>query len=242
MAQIFTLNTCFDAWHAVSNMLLINNSGDNLLIEILDPCNYIELDDWIARYSPNLVTNQNKDQINNIINTIFPYKLASRVEDREDLYNRYISIYRRSRRMHNQKWGTYFERLIEFPNSNRLGTTQNQLENAITALNGNSNSKHYITFHLTAANIESNIRPIGAPCWQFGEISKNNNSLDLIAVYRNHDYFHKAFGNYIGLSKLLQYICEQTDYEPGKLVIHSTHAYYNSTTSKFRRLINGGPI
>jgi len=241
MAQIFTSNTCFDAWFAVSNMLLENGASDNLLIEIEDPCNYDNLNDWISSYSPSLITGNKQHQINNIINTIFPYKLALRTVDRKDLYSKYNSIYLRSRGMRNQRWGTYFSRLINFPQNARPGASTNQLENSIIALNGNARSRNYITFHLTAVNIESNIRPIGAPCWQFGEIAKGNSGeLNLIAVYRNHDYFYKAFGNFIGLSKLLQYICEQTNCEPGKLIIHSTHAYHELSKSKLRDLIGGG--
>jgi thymidylate synthase len=243
MAQIFTSNTCFDAWVSVSNMLLQNGHSENLLIEIEDPCNYDNLDNWISLYSPSLVTGNKQHQINNIINTIFPYKLALKTENRQELYSKYNSIYLRSRGIRKQKWGTYFDRLINFPKSAGSTISTNQLENSILALNGNSRSKNYITFHLTSINIESNIRPIGAPCWQFGEIAKGNNGeLNLIAVYRNHDYFYKAFGNFIGLSKLLQYICEQTNCEPGKLIIHSTHAYHELSKSNLRRLISGRAI
>jgi len=243
MAQIFSSNTCFDAWSAVSNMLLTDGPSENLIIEILHPCEFVNLDRWIQSFSPSLITGNPKDQIGNIINTIFPYKLANRVANRQELYSKYMSIYIRSRKLKNQKWGTYFQRLIKFPDNNNPATYRNQLENAITALNSNSKCKNYITFHLTSVNIESNIRPIGAPCWQFGEITKDeNNRVNLIAVYRNHDYFYKAFGNFIGLSKLLQYICGQTNCEPGKLIIHSTHAYFNSANFKLRGLLAGGVI
>lgn len=237
MSQLFTSNTSLDAWHTVSTMLLDNGPGDNLLIEILDPCNYDDLNEWLSEYCPSLITGDKNNQLNNIINTIFPYKLASRVDSRQDLYDKYMNIYKRSRRLGKQKWGTYFQRLINYPSDGLY--LYNQLENAINSLNGKSTCKNFITFHLTSVNIESNVRPIGAPCWQFGEIVKQNNKLNLVVVYRNHDYFYKAFGNFIGLSKLLQYICEQTKCEPGKLIVHSTHAYYNSTKTNLRNLLGG---
>ena len=242
MAQLFQFNTCFEAWHSIATNLLNNREGSNFLIEIDSPCEYNDLDEWIVKYDPAAVSQNAKHRLNNIINTIFPYKLSMRVNNRNELYNTYLAIYNRSRRLRNQKWGTYFERLINYPNSNRVGEGNNQLENAIRALNSNSNCRNYITFHLTSANIESNARPMGAPCWQFGELVKNGNRIDLIAVYRNHDYFYKAFGNFIGLSRLLQYICMQSNKEPGKLIIHSTHAYYNSSKKDLRQLLSGGII
>lgn len=241
MAKIFNCSNCYDAWSTVSEYLLDENFIHNTVIDINNCDDFTNLKLWEQNFCPSSITGNNKHRLTNIINTIFPYKLASRISNREELYKSYLTLYNRSRKIRNQKWGTYFERLINFPNSSKSGIGFNQLENAICSLNGNSKAKNYITFHLTSVNIESNVRPIGAPCWQFSEIIKNSNqTLDLIAVYRNHDYFYKALGNFIGLSKLLLYICEQTNRQPGKLIIHSTHAYYNSSKLNFRKLISSG--
>jgi hypothetical protein len=47
----------------------------------------------------------------------------------------------------------------------------------------------------------------------------------MTAIYRNHDYFNKAFANFVGLGRLLGFICAQTSRAPGRLVCHSGHAY-----------------
>jgi hypothetical protein len=49
--------------------------------------------------------------------------------------------------------------------------------------------------------------------------------IDLVAVYRNHDFLKKALGNYIGLGQLLQFIAAESDKKPGRVVCHSVHAY-----------------
>jgi hypothetical protein len=57
-------------------------------------------------------------------------------------------------------------------------------------------------------------------------------------VYRNHDYFNKALGNFIGLAKLLEFICTEAQQRPGSLVVHSIHGYSSAGIPKLRQLIN----
>ena len=138
----------------------------------------------------------------------------------------------------NKSWGTYFQRLIAFGKGCNPDNP-NQLENAINALSGKAPQKYFITFHLTASNIESNVRPLGPPCWQYGELIVNEKGeIDLIAVYRNHDYHDKALGNFIGLAKLLDFICAESGRQTGRLLIHSIHAYSSQPVSKLIRLLN----
>jgi hypothetical protein len=46
----------------------------------------------------------------------------------------------------------------------------------------------------------------------------------LTALYRNHTFLSHAYGNYLGLGRLLAFICAETDTCPGELVSVSTHA------------------
>lgn len=66
----------------------------------------------------------------------------------------------------------------------------------------------------------------GGPCLQFVELLWNDDdSLDMVAVYRSHDYSTLALGNFIGLSDLLEFICLHTGKTPGKLTVHSVYAF-----------------
>lgn len=233
MAQIIPGTDCLTAWQAASNYIVQHGPQNNLLLTIDSPCNFANLATWIIDRNPKSI-NPSADNIRHVINTIFPYRIASYIPNRHNLYQKYKTIYSKSR---NRGWGTYFQRLISFDNhfnSNGL----NQLEGAINALNGGSHQRSYIVFHLSARNLDSNVRPMGAPCWHFGEITINDDSsINLIAVYRNHDYFNKAFGNFIGLAKLLEFICRETGRTPGQLIIHSIKAYNASTNNNLSTLI-----
>jgi hypothetical protein len=38
---------------------------------------------------------------------------------------------------------------------------------------------------------------------EYRELVKNSGEIDLVAVYRNHDFLNKTLGNYIGLGSFL---------------------------------------
>lgn len=238
MAVIIPANTCYDAWVNVCNHLINHprNHDTNLFIEIETPCNFTDLSSWLKHYNPDKFV-PDAGKVRHVVNTIFPFGLKSFYGDRKDFYSKYSSIFNKST---NKSWGTYFQRLIAFGKGCIEGSDRpNQLENAIKALLGKSTQKNFITFHLTASNIESNVRPLGSPCWQYGELIVNEkDQIDLIAVYRNHDYHNKALGNFIGLAKLLDFICAESGHQTGRLLIHSIHAYSSQPISKLTRLLN----
>jgi thymidylate synthase len=232
MAHLITATTLFNAWEQASTYLYTNGATNNMLIKIEDPCNYAQLNNWITGYNP---ADHTGDDIKNVVNTIFPYKLHSRSANRAAFFQKYESIYGRT--WTRKSWGTYFQRLISY-GKHFDPAHPNQLERAITALSRGRNQKSSITFHLTDSKLDANTRPRGAPCWHFGElICHNDRSVDLIAVYRNHDYFNKAFGNYIGLSKLLKFLCDESGRTPNNLLIHSVHADYGCNKSTFKTIL-----
>jgi len=233
MATLITGNTCFDAWSNVSRHLISHPKKEdtNVIVNISTPCDFTNLKNWMLDYNPEKVDG---DKIRHVVNTIFPHTFRSYFANRQDFYVKYGSIFIKS---HHKKWGTYFQRLISFGKGINP-SHPNQLENAINALNGGSPQKNFITFHLTASNIESNVRPLGGPCWQYGELIINpGGGVDLIAVYRNHDYFNKALGNFIGLAKLLEFVCNESQKASGSLIVHSIHAYSSKPISKLSQLL-----
>lgn len=225
--------TCFDAWKSACDLLLQQGAQEHIFIEIQSPCSFNDISHWLSIRSAHKIVD-NGDNIRHVIKTIFPYTLLPYVSNRGEFYSLYKKIYLRGS---NHSWGTYFQRLISFDNHFK-NNGENQLEDCIRALNSGSPQKHYIVFHLSARNLESNVRPMGAPCWHFGEVTVNkDDSINLFVVYRAHDYFNKAFGNYIGLSKLLEFICNETGRQPGKLLIHSIYAYNSSSNKNMASLI-----
>lgn len=255
-------NDCLAAWKAAVEHLL-SNGGEayNLLVEVVNPCDFNP--DWVRTHNArNIVLGSAKrgDDLRDVIHTIFPMKYAALVGTREELYSKYLrSHFRRARLAAKKKnqWGTYFLRLICFeqqplirkainprsplPDIARqhkdLGA-DNQIENVIHALGGWKNSpKAAIYCHISGAHLDT-LQPLGSPCLQYVQFTQSApDTVDMTVVYRSHDYFNKALGNFIGLGQLLGYVCEQSGKNPGKLTCHAIRAYSESSQKKLKELL-----
>lgn len=230
MPVIIQAQHCLEAWQsAVQHLLQHEKTDQNLIIEIADPT-YLKKE-WLEVYNPTLIDKHVKS-VRDVANTIFPQKtfLNSRPNN---FYQRYLKAHRRAKNP-SGIWGTYFLRLISFGES-----SINQLENVISRMKKwGRNHKAAFVFHLSSADTD-NPRPRGGPCWQFGELSCRGKYLDFIVVYRSHDYFSKAFGNFIGLGRLLNFISKKTGKKPGKIVCHSVHAFVGKSSKSMNKLIKG---
>lgn len=217
-----------EAWQgAVSHLADHGRQEFNLMVEIGD----VNSDEaWLRAYNPKDHAPRAMSAMD-VANTIFPQALYERYPDRADLYRRYLALHRRAKRMgRSRSWGTYFERLVSFDGCDE----NNQLERVISALrNWQRSSRAALVFHLSSPLDKP--RPLGAPCWQFGELNwHQDNTVDLVVVYRNHDYFNKALANFVGLSRLLRFICAESGKEPGKLTCHAVHAYFDPSAAFMR--------
>lgn len=213
---------CLTAWQEGARLIRANHKEVfNLMTHIEVPFRFNQA--WLNTYSPHGVI-PGSDRIKDVISTIFPHRLISlNTLNRNILYARYLRVHRRAKHWprNRSRWGTYFERLIDFgaAHKNQLETVINKLQ---TWPRRNTTS---LVFHLSSAETD-NLRTRGGPCWHYGEILwKKNNVLDLVAVYRNHDYFGKTLGNFIALGQLLNFIALQSGKTPGNLICHSIHAY-----------------
>jgi hypothetical protein len=58
------------------------------------------------------------------------------------------------------------------------------------------------------------------------ENSSDNNMkiINLLAVYRNHDFTERTYGNYYGLCNLIKYISKETKSHIGTFTCVSSHA------------------
>jgi thymidylate synthase len=218
------------AWKAGAAAVANQREIFNLITTVDAPC--ILDDAWLQTYSPRSL-GPRFDVLRDVSQTIFPHRMRSSTHSRAELYARYLQHHDRARGWSRNRgaWGTYFERLIRFPPTN-----VNQLERVISKLNTWQRATTAFVFHLSASTIDTP-RRLGGPCWHFGEIIWNpGNVLDLIVVYRNHDFFNKALGNFIGLGQLLRFICDETNKQPGALVCHSVHAYSSTSATRLMQL------
>lgn len=233
MVNIIEAEDALYAWKEGCKLLLAQKDCFNLVTVIHRPTDYD--DGWFGLYNPKSV-NRSASTVSDVVSTIFPYRYMSRGYSRARVYSEYLKSHARAKRIHaktKRSWGTYFERMISF-GSGRI----NQVDIAIQSINGwTKNHKAAIAIHTSSAELDSMKKTIGNPCLQYVELlCPDQDTLSLLAVYRNHDYFEKVLGNFVGLGQLLRFICQETGRAPGTLTCHSAHAYYEGTKGGFRKL------
>lgn len=231
-AHIISGAMSLEAWRrGVAALLERGGELKNLITIIDDPVTFDPA--WFSSHSPHRVSAAG-DDIRDVANTIFPEKIAARFTDRPSIYSTYLRCHDRAHKWKRGQhaWGTYFERLIRFPPSG-----VNQLERVIEKLcTWPTRNTTGLVFHLSSPVLDAP-RTRGGPCWHYGELLWNaDDSIDFVAVYRNHDFFNKVLGNFIGLGRLLQFICLQSGKAPGKLICHSVHAYHEGSIRNLRAL------
>ena len=205
------------AWQAVSRHLCAVQRQDyNILVQFRSDA---ADETAMAAFDPRTISPQ-MDRIRDVANTIFPARTWSNSPDRNAFYARYVKAHARGRR---KSWGTYFGRFIGFGVKG-----VNQLERVIEAhAKWPGSYKAAFVMH-TSSSETDNLRRRGGPCLQYVQFCcPDARTMDLVAVYRNHDYCNKALGNFFGLSRLLRFVCGETGRTPGWVTCLSTHAYFD---------------
>jgi thymidylate synthase len=194
----------------------------NLITEISDPTKIDQ--GWYARFNPQTVGAS--DSMSVVAKVLFPARVRSPDQTRQayyDLNSERLERALRAGALHSSWRGTYFQRLMS------LDGSANQVERAIGALSTwQVRSETAIVMHLSSP-AKDGLRKRGSPCLQFVEILWGREGLlDLVAVYRNHDFLNKALGNFVGLGRLLAFLAGESGKQPGKVICHSVRAYAES--------------
>jgi len=220
-----------EAWRSAAELLVRDGDRFNLNIHITDPNSLDEAD--VASFCHRRVSPDISKSVYDVANTIFPSNSKWHVGDLHRFFAHYRNVYERGQRRHPHAWGTYFLRLIAFGKGK-----ENQLGKVIEGLaNWKSKPKAAFVLHLSSTELD-NPRPLGAPCWQYAQfIRSGGDVLSLSAVYRSHDYFQKALGNFVGLTRLLRFVCERSQMKSGTLTCLSTYASLQNKQAKTRQLL-----
>ena len=131
--------------------------------------------------------------------------------------------------------GTYFGRMVSWPGKAAGGP--NQLADRVQALRGEHRAgrqrNNTLDMDIAADSQEprgvqiyaaTDRRRRGFPCLTHVDLTLHDVRLHCLAVYRHQYFIEKAYGNMLGLSALLHFLCQQSGYEPGELVVHATMA------------------
>jgi thymidylate synthase len=220
-----------DAWKNASKLIIRNQTHRirNLVVDIERPTTFSRA--WLKKFDPKGVGST--DRLSVVVKVLFPYTGKKPNETREHFYGRWNEALKKNKEKKRLRapWGTYFNRLTAF------GGTENQLENIIRALSTwRMRPAAALVAHTSAPTMDT-IKPIGSPCLQYVEVLwRPDDVIDLVAVYRNHDFLKKALGNYIGLGRLLEFIAGESGKTPGHVICHSVHAYCDEP-NRLRALI-----
>jgi len=228
MSKLITGNNCSDAWLSVVEHIL--HSGRdcfNVVVEIEDPayeCQKIRV--LLNKY----LELAGKRPIEEVANTIFPISLYFPPLGRKQLYENYESAWPLIKLFN--KWGTYFYRMIHWEDN---GQSLNQLECTINKLLAalSSGPRYKSTYEVSIYRPENDrfIR-IGSPCLSHLSFKLENGRLLLTVVYRNHFYIERAYGNFLGLGRLMEFIANESGIAVGQLTCISTHATLGDGISK----------
>ena len=190
-----------------------------------------------------------RQPVETVANTLFPRSLyrnsgpswsaalkkdaVQKLDDSADrLYANYTGMLDTLKTDKNNARGTYFSRMITWPGKDPGGV--NQLAKRVDQLRSahkrrqNSQSAADMTLEIPGEEVTvmeyaaDDNRTISFPCLVHISMTVHDGHLSLTAVYRNWFLITRGYGNLIGLSRLLAFMCDQTGYQPGELVIHAT--------------------
>jgi hypothetical protein len=232
-----------EAWlNATEFLLSVGGDATNLCVTVQDPS--IEdsgirgcLDSFLESRRREQRSGQRVEKVSTVANTIFPqhlYRPALGDQAMQHLFMLAGEARPLSRRRNRSD--TYFDRLWYWPQE-PVGF--NQLERAVLRLrsehrrgreSGNAYELGFVnvggtddeTFVVYGPGLDN--RTIGFPCLSHVSLSLNQGRIHMAALYRNHQFMRRAYGNYVGLARLLAFIVRESGWQLGELMCVSSHA------------------
>ena len=183
-----------------------------LLITLTGFTNSMPKEDQAIRDAlDNCLKINNEQSVHTVANTIFPASYWQRSNhNRNKLFNTYLENFPRIQALapKKNKRGLYFERLIAYGSGPNNG---NQLEYIISQYK----SRTGVRRSMFQASIFDPARDhvidprIPFPCLQHVSFIPQNKSLIMNAFYATQLLFNKAYGNYLGLCKLGDFMAHE---------------------------------
>lgn len=252
MAHTITEMDLSAAWVSAAEHLLRQGGEEvNLIVTVRDVTTAQTvvqdvLDAVAAEHAKNLAP------VTSVANTIFPaaFYLPELGDDaRSHLYQSYQQFLQVGCRLRGNGHGTYFSRLIDWPGpqgsvnqlealvlrlkreltrTGRPGPIGNMYELAVSAPEDVADRWAWAEpidadLRVYSPTEDARIR-MGFPCLSHVSLTYWEKRLHLTALYRNQHFLRKAYGNYLGLARLLLFVCHEVGCEPGELTCVATHA------------------
>ncbi|HEY0888661.1 MAG TPA: hypothetical protein VGE38_03500 [Nocardioides sp.] len=174
--------------------------------------------------------------VETVANTIFPAAMAAQTPDPEDLAKRYQAVLPTIKRIDAaNRRGTYFDRLSHYPAPD--GTFKNQVAEIIRriaverASNGGPKTARYevglmpFTVDVPVQEPTRDTSTMDFPCLSFLSFQLDRGKLlHVVAHYRSHYLVQRAYGNYLAIGRLLNYICNRASIAPGSMTVVAGYA------------------
>ena len=186
----------------------------NLIVNIEGLTDGADLEDQAVRSNLDQALEENDNfSIPTVANTIFPLSLWKPELPRNSLYERYLRLWPRISKIRQNRRGTYFQRLIGYPQLSE--SAFNQLEFVISAFTGGTRRRSALQCGVLAPNLDLNATPFqGFPCMQqIAFMPEGRNGLRISALYPMHYLWARAYGNYLGLIHLGRFMASEMGLE-----------------------------
>lgn len=212
------------------------------------------LDDFVAARRAKLRQDGKKENIYapaTVANTLFPASLYRWDKPGEhsrqhlyDMHDKVMSVQSRLPLVDGKD--NYFHRLVHWQVAD--GDPINQLDAIVVRMRHQRGLKSTLSspYEASIENPELDLgadariqrpddrSPIGFPCLSHVSFTMMGDRLDLAALYRNQHFVSRAYGNYLGLSRLLRFVAQETGCTPGEVLCIATHADMEHSLGKAR--------
>ena len=213
-------DTISEGWLRAAACVYENGPLFHLLVRMTDQ------DDPAVRARVNaLLKSRGEQSVETVANTIFPSAIAAASADHAELTERYRRMYPKLKQVAANKRGTYFGRMVAFPDPtngpiDQIGTVIRKLR---VSLNGQALTSCY-EIPVVAPAEDVRLR-MAFPCLSYVSFHlEDRKILHLFAAYRNHFMVQRAYGNYVGLRALQEWVASSVGVSPGELAVLSGHA------------------
>jgi hypothetical protein len=149
--------------------------------------------------------------VETVSGTIFPRSLWNPDKPRADLFRRYMKILPKVRRYPQNRRGVYFERFISYPGTRgQLG--RNQLDHIIRTYRMGNHRRSALQLGVFVPETDLNdSRQLGFPCLQQVAFAPDagRGTLAVTGFYAMQHLFQRAYGNYLGLTRLGEFVAHE---------------------------------
>ena len=241
------------AWLAAYTALQKTGHAVNLAVSIADP---LREDRGVRRAIEEQLVNlrasgkngfARPQSMHTVANTIFPISLYR--PESEGAAQRFLANVARGEGQRagdrNRGWGTYIGRLTAYPAPD--GTTTNQIQSILENLNHEIDYKDRYEIPIASPHLDVGeapdcatgavlhgdssvdvFRAQGGPCLAHVSLTSFEGHLSMVALYRAHVYETRAYGNFLGLARLLAFFANESGREVGELLVVTGHAWANA--------------